>query len=292
MKIFGFLRETTEKAIVAGINKEFNIGRTGLDEYLKVIFPETTDWIYDKALGELPDGTKSRKRPDYRSESLKLIVEFDGTQHYQSPQQIIRDMNNTSFYESLGYKVVRIPYFIQLTNEVVEILFNKKIEQPLFDETIPSFSSDCSPAMMCPAGIRRAAYELIQFPQQYYINIDHLFSLDNDFITGASLLYKEVDSILHDDTLDFNNLFIDEFRDILEYIYELAKNYCDDCKDDLYSGQILIEQFYPMPLKDFHDMLEYFGKINISDISKEVLNILCIAFNDKVKRHLVEYNLI
>lgn len=32
-------------------------------------------------------------------------------------------MTNQELYESYGYKVVRIPYFIQLSNEVVEKLF-------------------------------------------------------------------------------------------------------------------------------------------------------------------------
>ena len=45
-------------------------------EYLKVIFPNVNDWIHDKALGKI-NGVLCRKRPDYRSESLKMIVEFE-----------------------------------------------------------------------------------------------------------------------------------------------------------------------------------------------------------------------
>ena len=102
--------------------------RTGLDKYLEVIFPNTTDWIHDKAFG-LHNNESYKIRPDYRSDSLKLIVEFDGLPHYTDPAVIIKDDKNTNIYKQNGYKVVRIPYFIQLTNEAVEILFGITVKE-------------------------------------------------------------------------------------------------------------------------------------------------------------------
>ena len=86
---WGFLRETSEKAQKAGIDSDTGLHRTGLEEYLKVIFPEISkeEWIHDKGV----PGSKSQTRPDYRCESLKLIVEFDGLQHYQKPDVICAD---------------------------------------------------------------------------------------------------------------------------------------------------------------------------------------------------------
>ena len=78
IKQWGFIRETSEIAKRAGIDKATGIPRTGLDEYLSVIFPDTDDWVHDKTTGLVKeDGKKSLSRPDYRSEQLKLIVEFD-----------------------------------------------------------------------------------------------------------------------------------------------------------------------------------------------------------------------
>ena len=153
-KIWGFLRETTELAKKAGIDKDTGLIRTGLDEYLKIIFPETKDWLHDKAFGEY-NGQKYKIRPDYRSESLKLIIEFDGLPHYKNPAVIEKDYINQKVYEDNGYKVVRIPYFIQLSNEVVEKLFGVKVPDPLFDATIPSLgiNGQHPPAYLCPAGI-------------------------------------------------------------------------------------------------------------------------------------------
>lgn len=41
-------------------------------------------------LGE-QNGVKYRIRSDYRSDSLRLIVEFDGLPHYKDPAVIIKD---------------------------------------------------------------------------------------------------------------------------------------------------------------------------------------------------------
>ena len=99
---WGFLRETKEKAQKAGIDADTGMHRNGLDEYLAVIFPSVNDWIHDKGFAS--------KRPDFRSPSLKLIVEFDGLQHYTDPRKILQDQKNTEIYNNNGYKVVRIPY--------------------------------------------------------------------------------------------------------------------------------------------------------------------------------------
>jgi len=53
---WGFLRETREMALRREVATDIVVG-----------------------------GNKSRIRPDYRSETLKLIIEFDGVQHYTKP---------------------------------------------------------------------------------------------------------------------------------------------------------------------------------------------------------------
>lgn len=193
-KKWGFLRETKEAAKKAGVDKATGLVRTGLDEYLKVIFPRVNDWIHDEAIGKSLDGKKLRARPDYRSETLRLIVEFDGVQHYTSPERIRRDFFNTEKYNRLGYKVVRIPYFIQLTNAVVKKLFKDvgidvEVTEPLFDPKYASLgASNGSPAWLCPVGLERMAKELKRFPQQYRVNIDALKKCNDEYLTGASLL--------------------------------------------------------------------------------------------------------
>ena len=79
-------------------------------------------------------------------------------------------------YEELGYTVVRIPYFIQLTQSVVKQLFKVDVSQKLFDGTIPSLGSEYrnTPAFLCIAGVERMADEFRYFPEQYEVNMDAL----------------------------------------------------------------------------------------------------------------------
>jgi len=195
MNKWGFLRENGELAKKAGKDKDTGLHRTGLEDYLKVIFPDNNDWIHDKALGEV-NGKCVRSRPDYRSEKLKLIIEFDGLQHYTKPDIIEKDFRLTELYTCLGYKVVRIPYFIQLTNKAVKTLFGIEVAEELFDETIPSLGINGlnTPAYLCPAGIKRMAEEFKKFPEQYQANIEFLKKQNDPYKSGVEFLEKEYHS--------------------------------------------------------------------------------------------------
>lgn len=196
MNKWGFLRETTELAKKAGIDKDTGLHRTGLEDYLRIIFPKNNDWIHDKALGEV-NGKVYRSRPDYRSEELKLIIEFDGLQHYTKPDIIEKDFRLTEEYINLGYKVVRIPYFIQLTNKAVKTLFDIEVSEDLFDEQIPSLGIKGlnTPAYLCPAGVKRMAEEFKKFPEQYKTNIEFLKKQNDPYKTGVEFLEKEYHSV-------------------------------------------------------------------------------------------------
>lgn len=189
---WGFLRETTDLAAKAGKDGDTGLHRTGLNEYLQAIFPETDDWIHDKALGKL-NGTFYRSRPDYKSEHLSIIIEFDGLPHYTKPDIIEKDLKNSALYEGFGYTVVRIPYFIQLSNRAVKTLFGVEASERLFDESIPSIGvkGKNTPAYLCPAGLMRMAREFAKFPEQYRTNVEFLRSQNNPFLTGVDLLEAE-----------------------------------------------------------------------------------------------------
>ena len=48
-----------------------------------------------------------RFRPDYRSELYKLIVEFDGDQHYQRAIHVLGDAARDALFFAAGYQVIR-----------------------------------------------------------------------------------------------------------------------------------------------------------------------------------------
>jgi hypothetical protein len=213
-KVWGYLRETTELATKAGKDPDTGLPRTGLPEYLAVIFPEVDDWIHDTSCGlKRLDGKTARTRPDYCSESLKQIVEFDGLPHYTSPEQILKDAVNTRFYESHGYRVTRIPYFIQLTPLTVKRLFGIELEVDLYDETVPSVGPKGrnTPAFLCPAGISRMAFEFAQHPEQYRVNLTALKQVPeaDRLLVGAAALENEYTRLM-ESRADLSLRFFDE----------------------------------------------------------------------------------
>ena len=69
-----------------------------LGKNLEQIFD--THFVHDKTfIGKF--------RPDYRNDDLKLIVEFDGWQHYTSAINILRDYKKDKLEQDAGYKVIR-----------------------------------------------------------------------------------------------------------------------------------------------------------------------------------------
>lgn len=200
-KVWGFLRETSKKAEEAGIDKDTDLCRTGLNEYLKAIFPDTSDWIHDQIVdGLVVDGKQCRLRPDYRSVSLNLIIEFNGLPHYQNPDIILKDTSKFSLYTNFGYRVVAIPYFIQLSKKVIKRLFNIEMGNEMFDDTIPSLgiSGRCTPAYLCPLGVRRMAKEFFEIsPEQYDVNVNALKAQGNVILTGVDFLESEWRNLNH-----------------------------------------------------------------------------------------------
>lgn len=156
---FGFVRETEEKAIEAG-NDITGVPRTGLDTYLKYIFPDVNDWVHDRQFPCM------RVRPDYRSDLLKMVVEFDGLPHFQNRDVYIKDLEKTTKYEAAGYKVVRIPLYINLTTSVINNLFGTNLSQDFFTFGISPFNATFQPNCFCITGLKRMAKDYLKYASE------------------------------------------------------------------------------------------------------------------------------
>lgn len=80
----------------------------------------TTEYIRDKKL----EGANTSKRYDFILRNEKVIVEFDGSHHYTSSRVILGDKEKDDVATSLGYSVVRIPYFVQLDEIMTQFFFD------------------------------------------------------------------------------------------------------------------------------------------------------------------------
>ena len=128
-----------------------------LGQCLVEIFPDYK-FIHDNAV----PGSGISNRPDYRCEELKLIVEFDGYKHYCEIDTIFKDRLKDEAYTSMGYRIVRIPYFVQLTSDVVKHYFG--VDDVDMQINFPhGFIADKGaklPAEYCSLGIVRFMNEL------------------------------------------------------------------------------------------------------------------------------------
>lgn len=98
-----------------------------LGDFLQVAYEGQT-WDHDKKF-KIPNSEISHNfRPDYCCHNLKLCVEFDGPDHFTKANVIQADITKDTKIESHGYKVIRIPYFIQLTKESIRYFFNMDLD--------------------------------------------------------------------------------------------------------------------------------------------------------------------
>lgn len=139
------------------ITYEGYLDEAKLGQCLAAIFPNY-EFVHDRAV---PNASISN-RPDYRCDELKLIVEFDGYQHYCQIDTIFKDKLKDSVYTSIGYRIVRIPYFVQLTNDVVKHYFGvSDVDMQInFPHGFIADKGAKLPAEYCSLGIVRFVNEL------------------------------------------------------------------------------------------------------------------------------------
>ena len=117
-------------------------------------------------------------RPDLLFPSLNLVVEFDGFRHYSEPKVILKDNEKTEVLIAEGFKVVRIPYFVQLSKEVLNHLFDVELEE--YTQTYPHGFVDNKamlPAAYCGMGVTRFMEDLEKF---YFLKDEILQTLEDE----------------------------------------------------------------------------------------------------------------
>lgn len=125
---------------------------------LRDLYPNQ-EFIHDRMV----PNSGIRARPDYRCDELMLIVEFDGDQHYRSSKKIKSEEVKNGTYTNMGYKVVRFPYFIQPSRNIINLLLNLNVD---YEQTYPhGFIDEAAilPADFCEIGVLKFINDLNRF---------------------------------------------------------------------------------------------------------------------------------
>ena len=125
------------------------------------------NYFHNKAVPE--SGIKNR--PDHRFIKEKVIIEFDGIQHYQNIHNIKVDRLKDEIYREMGYKIIRIPFYVQPSSETLKYYFDIEKELQLqYPHGFIIYDSK-PPTNFCSLGLDRFIYEFIKFPQSVKVDI-------------------------------------------------------------------------------------------------------------------------
>jgi hypothetical protein len=113
---------------------------------------------------ELPvPGTRRRWDMAYELRGQTTVVEFDGDEHYRGSLKIRADRDKDRIALDLGYRIVRIPYWVQLTTETLEFYFGLQA-QVVQDFPHGFITTKVFPASFCELGVARFRSELFSLP--------------------------------------------------------------------------------------------------------------------------------
>lgn len=100
-------------------------------------------------------GTRMRSDFEVRREGTIYVVEFEGDTHYRDANVIYRDNIKAGIQKGEGKKVVKIPYFVQLTSQTFEHFFESEFD---VESDFPHgfITTKVLPASFCPIGYAAA----------------------------------------------------------------------------------------------------------------------------------------
>ena len=106
-----------------------------------------------------------RRRWDmvYQGDLGQVAVEFDGDAHYRDSLKIKADLEKDELARLGGYKVVRVPYWVQLTSETLAHYFG--LEADIIQDFPHGFiTTKMFPASFCEMGVTRFEREFDSLP--------------------------------------------------------------------------------------------------------------------------------
>jgi very-short-patch-repair endonuclease len=131
-----------------------------LEEALVQIIGEA-DW-HGREI-QVAAGRRQRWDMVYKTQTGRVAVEFDGDEHYRNTLKIKADFDKDEMAKQGNYRVIRIPYWVQLTNETLKHYFD--LDATIIQDFPHGFiTTKVFPASFCELGIDRFRAEIVSLP--------------------------------------------------------------------------------------------------------------------------------
>ena len=95
---------------------------------LQIFYPNAI-WETQKRFAYDPDNKRKFYQVDVISVGHKIVWEYDGPNHFNDTWKFQRDLDRDIYFNNLGYKVKRWPYFCQLTRDIAKNFFGKDFSE-------------------------------------------------------------------------------------------------------------------------------------------------------------------
>lgn len=107
----------------------------------------------------------SRRRFDmaFQDKGEVILVEYDGDEHYRDSLKLKADAHKDAPAITHGMRTVRVPYWVQLTNQTARHYFGLEVE---VEQSFPHgfITTKLFPAFFCEMGVERFRRELEALP--------------------------------------------------------------------------------------------------------------------------------
>jgi len=119
-----------------------------------------TAWVGGQAT--LP-GSRRRFDMAIKDNGETVLVEYDGDEHYRDSLKIKADAHKDALAITHGMRLVRVPYWVQLTNQTARHYFGLEAE---IEQSFPHgfITTKLFPASFCEMGVERFRRELEALP--------------------------------------------------------------------------------------------------------------------------------
>lgn len=118
------------------------------------------------------------KKHDIRIESQSLVVNILNRSWFQSANRIETTLAQNKYLESIGYRVINIPYYIQLSKEMIQYYFDVEVDRGceypsgFYDQEADSFHMiGMYPANFCIYGYKYFLDEYHKYPENVQSDI-------------------------------------------------------------------------------------------------------------------------